>query len=177
MVLKTLESPLDSKEIQPVYPKGNPSWIFIEKTDAEGLKLLYFCHLIWRMDSLEKTLMLRKIEGGRRRGWQRMRLVRWHHQLNEHEFEQVPGVGDGQESLVYSVYGVAKSQTQLSYWTELIVSWFWTKPPKQLNNRKENVQQIVLQLENAPLPLLHNIKRVNSTCAKFKSQNIKLLEK
>ena len=104
-------------------------------------------------------------------------MVGWHHWLDGHEFEQVPGVGGGQESLVYSVYGVAKSQTQLSYWTELIVSWFWTKPPKQLNNRKENVQQIVLQLENAPLPLLHNIKRVNSTCAKFKSQNIKLLEK
>ena len=60
------------------------------------LKLQYFGHLIRRTDSLEKTLMLGKIKGRRRRGRQRMR---WHHQLNEHEFEQALGVGDGQGSL------------------------------------------------------------------------------
>ena len=68
---KTLESPLDCKEIQPVHPKGNQSWIFIERTDAE-LKLQYFGHLMWRTDTLEKTLMLAKIEARKRRGWQRM---------------------------------------------------------------------------------------------------------
>ena len=60
------------------------------------LKLQYFGHLMGRTDSFEKTLMLGKIEGRRRRGKQRMRLVGWHHQLNGHELEQAPGVGDGQ---------------------------------------------------------------------------------
>ena len=62
------------------------------------LKLQYFGHPMWRTDSLEKTLMLGKIEGRRRRGWQRM-MVGWHHQLDRHEFEQTPGVGDEQGSL------------------------------------------------------------------------------
>ena len=78
---KTLESPLDCKEIKPVHPKGNQSWIFIGRTDMK-LKLQYFGHLMQRTDSLEKTLMLGKTEGRRRRGRQRMRwldasLTRW----------------------------------------------------------------------------------------------------
>ena len=60
---KTLESPLDSKEIQPVHPKGDQFWIFIGRTDAE-LKLQYFCHLIWRADSFEKTLILGNMKAG-----------------------------------------------------------------------------------------------------------------
>ena len=64
---RRLESPLDSKEIQPVYPKGNQSWIFIEGLMLK-LKLQYFGHLMRRVDSFEKTLMLRKFEGRRRRG-------------------------------------------------------------------------------------------------------------
>ena len=76
MVLeKTLESPLDCKEIQPVHPKGDQSWVFIGRTDAEAEKLQYFGHLMQRADSLEKTLMLGKIEGRRRRGRQRMRWL------------------------------------------------------------------------------------------------------
>ena len=64
------------------------------------LKLQYFGHLMQRTDSFEKTLMLGKIEGERRREQQRMRwLDGWHHQLNGHEFEQAPEVGDGQGSL------------------------------------------------------------------------------
>ena len=95
MVLeKTLESPLDCKEIQPVHPKGN----LLEGLMLK-LKLQYFGHLMRRTDSLEKTLMLGKIED-RRRGRQRMRWVGWHHQFDGHEFEQAPGVGDGQGSLV-----------------------------------------------------------------------------
>ena len=62
VLVKTLESPLDSKEIQPVHPKGNQSRIFIGRTDVE-VKLQYFSHLMWKTDSLEKTLMLVKIEG------------------------------------------------------------------------------------------------------------------
>ena len=69
MVLeKTLESPLDSKKIQPVHPKEDQSRVFIGRTDVEAETPQYFGHLIQRADSLEKTLMLGKIEGRRRRG-------------------------------------------------------------------------------------------------------------
>ena len=71
---KTLESPLDCKEMQPVNPKGNRSWIFIGGTDAEAETPILW-PLMQRTDSLEMTLMLAKIEGGRRRGWQRMRWL------------------------------------------------------------------------------------------------------
>ena len=75
MVLdKTLESPLDCKEIQPVHPKGNQSWCSLEGLMLK-LKLQYFGHLMRRADSLEKTLMLGKIEGRRRRGQQTMRWL------------------------------------------------------------------------------------------------------
>ena len=73
-----------------------------------------------RTDSLEKTLMLGKIEGGRRRGRQRKdEMVGWHHRLNGPEFEQTPGVGDGQGGLRAAVHGVTESWTRLSDWTEL----------------------------------------------------------
>ena len=71
---KTLESPLDCKEIQPVHPKGDQSWVFIGRTDVE-LKLQSFGHLMQRADLVEKTLILGKIEGRRRRGRQRMRWL------------------------------------------------------------------------------------------------------
>ena len=75
MVLeKTLESPLDCKEIQPVHPKGDQSWVFIGRTDVEA-KLQHFGHLVRRADSLEKILMLGKIEGRRRRRRQTMRWL------------------------------------------------------------------------------------------------------
>ena len=70
---KTLESPLECKEIQPVHPKGNESWRLTGR--MLKLKLQYFGHLMGRTDSFEKTLMLGKIEGGRRRGRQRMRRL------------------------------------------------------------------------------------------------------
>ena len=70
---KTLESPLDCKEIQPIRPKGNQSWIFTGL--MLKLKLQNFGHLMWRADSFVKTLMLRKIEGRRKRGQQRMRWL------------------------------------------------------------------------------------------------------
>ena len=75
MVLeKTLESPLDCKEIQSVHSKGDQSWVFIGRTDTK-LKLQYFGHLMQRVDSLEKTLMLGGIGGRRRRGRPRMRWL------------------------------------------------------------------------------------------------------
>ena len=120
---KALKSPLDCKEIQPVHPKGNQSWIFTERTDLK-LKLQYFGHLMRRTDSLEKTLMLGRIEGRKRRGWQRMRwLGGWHHQLDGHEFEQALGVDDGQGSLACcSPWGLKESDmTEWLNWTEDLV--------------------------------------------------------
>ena len=68
MVLeKILESPLDCKEIQPVHPNGDQSWVFIGRTDVEA-ETPYFGHLMQRTESFEKTRMLGKIEGRRRRG-------------------------------------------------------------------------------------------------------------
>ena len=75
MVLeKTLESPLDCKEIQPVHPKGDQSWVFLKRLMLK-LKLQYFGHLMGRADSFEKTLMLGKIDSRRRRRRQRMRWL------------------------------------------------------------------------------------------------------
>ena len=75
MVLeKTLESPLDCKEIQPVHSEGDQSWVFIGRTDAKA-ETQYFGHLMRRTDSLEKTLLLGGIEGRRGRGQQRMRWL------------------------------------------------------------------------------------------------------
>jgi len=70
----TLESPLDCKEIQPVNPKGNQCWIFIGRTDAAA-KFLILSHLLWRVDSLEKTLLLGKIEIKRRSRWQKIKWL------------------------------------------------------------------------------------------------------
>ena len=75
MVLeKTLESPLDCNEIQPVHPKGDQSWMFIGRNDVEA-EIQYFVHLMRRAGSLEKTLMLGGIGGRRRKGKQRMRWL------------------------------------------------------------------------------------------------------
>ena len=77
---KTLESPLDCKEIKPIHPKGNQSWIFIGRTDSEA-EAQYLGQLMRRANLLEKILMLGKIEGRRRRRWQRTRwlasLTQW----------------------------------------------------------------------------------------------------
>ena len=74
MLEKTLESPLDCKEIQPVHPKGDQSWVFIGRTDAEA-ETPNFGHLMRRVDSLEKTLLLGGIGSKRKRGRQRMRCL------------------------------------------------------------------------------------------------------
>ena len=82
------------------------------------LKLQYSGHLMRRTDSLEKTLILEKTEGGRRRGWQRMRLLDGITNSMDMNLSKLR-VGDGQGVLAWAVHGVAKSQTQLSDWTEL----------------------------------------------------------
>ena len=99
MVLeKTLESPLDCTEIQPVHSEGDHPWDFFGRNDAKA-KTQYFGHLMRRVDSLEKTLMLGGIGGRRRRGRQRMRWLESITNSMDIEFEQTLRHGDGQGSL------------------------------------------------------------------------------
>ena len=119
MVLeKTLESPLDCKETQTINPKGNQSWMFIGRTDAEAEALIHW-------PPYAKSWLIGKDPDARKdwrqeeKGTTEDEMVGWHHQLNGHEFEQAPGVGDGQGGLVCCRPWGRKSWTWLSDWTNL----------------------------------------------------------
>ena len=115
---KTIENPLDCKEIQPVHRIENQSWILIGRTDVEAES-----PILWPPDV--KNWLIRK-DTGAGQDWRQKEkrmtedeTVGWRHQLSGHEFEQAPGVGVDREAWCAAVHGIAKSWTRLSDWTEL----------------------------------------------------------
>ena len=113
---KTLENLLDCKEIQPVHPKGNQSWIFIGRTEAET-------PILWPPDA--KSQLTGKVpDAGKDWGQEEKEATEdemdgWHHQLNEHEFRQLQGTVKDREAWRAVAHGVAKSRTRPNHWTEL----------------------------------------------------------
>ena len=132
VVLKTLESSLDCKDIKPFHPKGNQSWIFTGRTEAEAEAE---APILWPSD-VKKWLIGKDSDSGK--AWRQEEkemteneIVGWHHQLNGHEFEQALGIGDGQGSLVCSSPRGRKDSvtghdwvTELNWWDSRTESEF-----------------------------------------------------
>ena len=133
----TPESPLDCKDIKPVNPKGNQTWIFIGRTDVEAE-----APILWAPD-VRSWLIGNDPDAGKdwrqeEKGMTLDEMVGWHHQLNGHEFEQAPGIGDGQGSLTCcSPWGHKESDTTKRLnWTD------WTDGSSQSNEARQRSKSI-----------------------------------
>ena len=116
----TLEGPLDCKEIQPVHPKGNPSWIFIGRTDAKAET-----PILWPPD--ENWLIGKDPDAGKdwsqeEKGMTKDDMVGWHHWLYGHEFQQAPGVGDGEGDLLCCSPWCCK-ESDMTEWLNWTQTW------------------------------------------------------
>ena len=113
---KTLENPLDCKEIQPVHPKGDQSWRFVGRTDAEA-----GTQILWPPD-VKNWLFWKGLDAGKDWRWEEKgtteeEMIGWHHWLNGHGFEPTPGIVKDRQAWCAAVYESQKCQTQLSDWT------------------------------------------------------------
>jgi len=146
---KTLESPLDCKEIQAVHPKGDQSWVFIGRTDVEGET-----PILWPPDA-KSWLIGKDPDAGKDWRWEEKgmtedEMVGWHHWLSGHEFGWISGVGDGQGGLVCcSPWGHKKSDTteQLN-WTKLMKKmWVWYLSQEDLLEKEMTTHSRILAWE------------------------------
>ena len=134
---KTLESPLDCKEIQPVHPKGNQLWIYIGSTDAEAE-----APILWPPD-VKNWLIGKDLDAGKDWRWEKKGMTEdemagWHHQLDGREFEQALGVGSGQGSLACCSSWGCKELDMTEQWTELN----WINPLFHCMYRKGRVSTL-----------------------------------
>ena len=146
MVLKkTLEGPLDCKEIKPVNPKENQSWIFFRRTDAEAEALI-----LWLPD-VKNWLIRKDSDAGKDRrqeekGTTEDYMAGWHHWLNGHEFEQALEAGEGQGSLVCCSPWGSKSQTQLSGRTTTVFTTLYIRAPELIYLLDASLAKLFLKL-------------------------------
>ena len=162
VVLKrTLESPLDCKKIKPLNPKGNQSWIFIGRTDAEGET-----PILWPPD-VKNRLIGKDPDAGKdwsqeEKGMTEDEMVGWHHQLNGHAFEQAPGVGDGQGSLSCCSPWVCQGSDMtewLNWLTQNIILYPMTKKEPQQDSRRTVIN-------SSPVPtrwVTHELEKNHNT--------------